>query len=263
MPYKLYVPRAYLDAESLGQSWAAGGTIDHEIGLCQYQTIEPVFRKYLPRAGKILEAGCGLGRWVFYLRRLGYDTCGVEYSRKALEAIHAYDPGAPIAFGDVKALEFQDDSLDAVISLGVVEHFEEGPEQVLRESVRVLKPGGCLLLTIPTLNPVRRLYVHPVLNLKQAVHKLRGKQYGFYEYRFGKREFLPYLESLGLDVVEIVPDDFAPPRSIGLWSDFPAFQKPGMQWELNGLGHAADRILRGLSLSLIAGGTLFVCKARK
>ncbi|MGV8930828.1 MAG: class I SAM-dependent methyltransferase [Luteimonas sp.] len=49
---------------------------------------------------------------------------------------------------DVTALGFGDGSLDAVISLDVLEHVPDYPA-ALREFARVLRPGGVLVLTIP------------------------------------------------------------------------------------------------------------------
>ncbi len=64
-PYKMYHPASEVQAlDTHGQSWH-GETVREGIDFCRHQLIEPVFRKYLPQKGKILEAGCGTGRWVF------------------------------------------------------------------------------------------------------------------------------------------------------------------------------------------------------
>ena len=67
MTHIIYSYRKNTGYDTLGQSWA-GESVDENVALCKYQTIEPFFLKHLPRNGKILEAGCGLGRWVIYLR---------------------------------------------------------------------------------------------------------------------------------------------------------------------------------------------------
>jgi SAM-dependent methyltransferase len=263
MAYKLFLPaNAAISDESLGQSWV-GESIEEQIALCPYQTIEPVFRKYLPKDGRTLEAGCGLGRWVFYLKRLGYDASGVEFSQTALAAIKKFDAEAPIGFGDVTKLDFPDNHFKAMISLGVVEHFEGGPEQALRETVRVIENGGILLISVPTINLIRTLYVHRAMELRQGLRRRMGRKYSFYEYRFGKREFAGVLRAAGLEILESIADDFRPPKNIGLYSDFGPLQNRNRKWELNGRGKLVERLLRAVSIDLYAAGTLYVCKVKK
>ena len=75
--YKRYAPAALSKSrEALGQV-GGSGDLEADIGLCAQQTLEPAFMKYLSREGRILEAGAGRGRWVFYLRRRGYDVVGM------------------------------------------------------------------------------------------------------------------------------------------------------------------------------------------
>jgi SAM-dependent methyltransferase len=261
--YKLFIPaNADISDESLGQSWIGEG-IEEQIDLCRFQTIEPVFRKYLSGDGRVLEAGCGLGRWVFYLKRMGYDVSGIEFSRTALDAIRAFDANAPIGFGDVLKLDYPDNHFKSLISLGVVEHFEEGPRKALRESIRVLENGGLLLITVPTLNVLRNLYVHRMWDLRQGLQRKRGRKYSFYEYRFGKREFAGILEAEGLEILETVADDFTPPKSIGLYTDFIPLQHRSRKWELNAAGRALQRLLHGISIDTYAAGTLYVCRVKK
>ena len=52
-------------------------------------------------------------------------------------------------------------SLGAYISLGVMEHFEDGCAAAMAEAFRVLKPGGLMFFTVPLENPFRKLFAHP------------------------------------------------------------------------------------------------------
>ena len=79
--FKRYAPAALSESrEALGQV-GGSGDLEADISLCAQQTLEPAFIRYLPREGKILEAGAGRGRWVFYLRRRGYDGVGMDLAR--------------------------------------------------------------------------------------------------------------------------------------------------------------------------------------
>lgn len=50
--------------------------------------------------------------------------------------------------GDVRSIPFPDNSFDRVFCISVLEHVEGGHAKGMREMLRVLKPGGALLLTL-------------------------------------------------------------------------------------------------------------------
>ncbi len=107
--------------------------------------------------GRILEAGCGLGRFVDFLGERGYaDIVGIELSEDAVRSVNAIAPRLDVRRGDVSALPFDDCSFDGLISLGVVEHFPEGPHVALHEMHRVMRPGARAVITVPFLNWIRR-----------------------------------------------------------------------------------------------------------
>lgn len=95
----------------------------------------------LPRATRVLDAGCGEGVLV------------EEYAdRLAIVGLDASYASDRVQQGSLTALPFPDGSFDAAICLDVLEHltFEEQP-QALAELHRILKPGGELLVSIPNL----------------------------------------------------------------------------------------------------------------
>ena len=89
--------------------------------------LRPWILKYAPRFGKVVEAGSGLGAYVFYLRHLGIDIEGLEFSPEIVESVEAWQASrglkAPFRVGDVTCMPYEDNSLAGYISLGVVEHF--------------------------------------------------------------------------------------------------------------------------------------------
>ena len=104
---------------------------------------------------KILDVGCGSGIWLDRLRQqFGVDGVGVDISTNSLkDAAHASSEDIAFVGGDISHLPFKDGFFDAVFSLDVLEHVVE-QDLCLREMVRVLKPGGRLLLW--TLNQKQR-----------------------------------------------------------------------------------------------------------
>jgi SAM-dependent methyltransferase len=114
-------------------------------------------RKYLPPKSRILEGGCGRGDNVYYLNKSGYDAYGVDYAIKTVQKTNKYAPEIKISCQDVRKLQFNDNFFDGYWSLGVIEHFYEGYNEIILESKRVLKKNGYLFIGTPTLSSIRRL----------------------------------------------------------------------------------------------------------
>lgn len=97
----------------------------------------------------VLEAGCGQGEFVRLLAGPGRDVVGVDLAARALAASRREHPELALAVADVGRLPFAPGTFDAIVSLGVIEHFEGGPGAVLAAHREVLAPGGTLVLTVP------------------------------------------------------------------------------------------------------------------
>ena len=128
-----------------------------------------VFLKYLKPNDKIIDAGCGLAKWVLYLKAKGYDIIGVEREEEVVKQIPT---NICVSVGDVEKLAFPDNSFDSYISGGVIEHFIDGPQRVLLEAKRVLRPDGLLFLSVPIRTPIANFY-YIKLQIKTFAFKLR------------------------------------------------------------------------------------------
>jgi len=110
----------------------------------------------------ILDAGCGAGRTTVALGRaykkdriVSLDRFDAEYveggGRALFERnlqIAGINERVRIEVGDLTAMPFADQSFDAVVSAHAIDHLGQQKEQGLREALRVLKPGGRLLLIV-------------------------------------------------------------------------------------------------------------------
>lgn len=119
--------------------------------------IKTLTQKYVPAGGKILEGGCGTGEVVSCLRRWGYDASGVDFAEKTIRAVKEIDPTLPLFVEDVRHTHFSSETFDAYWSLGVIEHFWDGYDEIIQEAHRVLKPGGILFLSFPVMCPLRKM----------------------------------------------------------------------------------------------------------
>lgn len=169
-----------------------------------------VFLRVLPKGQKILEGGCGLAPYLIRLRQLGYDVEGIDYNREPIDKVLAFDPKLPVKVGDVTAIPCSDNYFGAYISLGVIEHFTEGPVKAIREACRILKPGGLFLVMVPQNHLFMRLQA-PLTWLKRNawLRKLLKKPMDthYWEQYFKKAELKAVLEKEGFEVREILPVD--------------------------------------------------------
>lgn len=117
---------------------------------------------------RVLDVGCGLGDDAAAMAKLAAPTggvVGVDGSRGMIEAArerHAKIEGLSFELADAAALPFDDASFDACRIDRVLQHVAD-PAPVLREMVRVLRPGGLLVAydndweTLTVDSPDRRL----------------------------------------------------------------------------------------------------------
>jgi len=251
--------------------WSFDGVADH-VELCDAETTLPVFLSELPRNEPILDAGCGLARWVIFLRARGYHVVGTDRAQSALVAARR-ETDVPLFTADTMRLPVRDGALGGVISLGVVEHDPAGPVAALRELRRVLRPGGVALVAVPYNNPFRRAVINHLRRLRDWQKRRAGLKLVFGEYRFSAAELTGFLRTAGFEVASVHVDDFVPPLGKGLWVDSSSFfgyrvgaveMAPGRKrWELNSRARLIQRIANGISPWLIAGGVLAVARRRE
>jgi SAM-dependent methyltransferase len=94
--------------------------------------------------GSILEAGCGAGRVLIHYHRLGKPIVGMDFIEVALTKMKAIEPDMPMVAGDVNNLPLTDNSFGAVLAFGLYHNLENGFVEALKETKRILNPGGYL-----------------------------------------------------------------------------------------------------------------------
>ncbi|MBY0396825.1 MAG: class I SAM-dependent methyltransferase, partial [Thermoleophilia bacterium] len=92
---------------------------------------------------RVLDLGCGKGRFARRLADAGATVLGLDLSRGMLET--AAGAGLPCLVASARRLPFSDRSFDAVIAVEVFEHLG-AIGTALDEARRVLRPGGRLVL---------------------------------------------------------------------------------------------------------------------
>jgi SAM-dependent methyltransferase len=119
-----------------------------------------ILKKYLPdKNSRILEGGCGTGHIVDAMDYWGYKAIGVDFAPETIAKIKELMPNLDVRCGDVKALDFEDEYFDGYWSLGIIEHFWQGYDDILKEMNRVLKVGGYAFVSFPCISRLDRLKI--------------------------------------------------------------------------------------------------------
>ena len=118
------------------------------------QFLEPILRyirikkiqKYIKKDAVLLDIGCGNGAFLQYISNFIEQGIGLDKKENI-----------PISNRNIQfknyefenRLDFSDNSFNVVTMLAVLEHIKN-PQKILNEIYRILKPGGILIITVPT-----------------------------------------------------------------------------------------------------------------
>lgn len=112
-------------------------------------------------ADRVLDLGCAAGAVSHFLSGLGCETIGVDAEPLAVDRARELFPELQFQLANVVRLPFEDGAFDKAVAADLVEHLDDDTfRAMLRETRRVLRPGGTLSIYTP--NPK-----HPIERLKK------------------------------------------------------------------------------------------------
>lgn len=132
---------------------------------------------------RVLDVGCGEGRLLARLQQLGWTAVGHDVDPQAVAV--ARQRGLAVTVGDLLTQGYPDASFDAVILSHVVEHVHD-PGLYLRECLRLVRPGGRLVLLTPNgaswghrhfgrdwrgLEPPRHLHIFSPATIREVLRR--------------------------------------------------------------------------------------------
>lgn len=157
----------------------------------------------VPPGSRVLDVGCGGGRYLLFLRGRGYRVSGVEPDADTARVLRR-DFGLEVHTGELHDAPLEAGAFDAVTLWWVIEHTHD-PLAVLGRAHRLLRPGGTLVVAAQ--------------NFASLARRLFGEYWHHVDipghlYQFEPATLSRALEKAGFEVGRVRQDllakDFAP-----------------------------------------------------
>lgn len=245
--------------------------VDNDSELAQLKALERdiyfehlnPYLEQLPTRAKVLDAGCGVGRFSVELARRGFDLTLVDSSARALKraVAHCLDAGAQAdrlstRLGDVRRLtDLPDNSFDCTISIEVI-CYQTDPQQSLAELVRVTKPGGLVILSVE--GKYGSLIFDRKIDLDQAAQVLDRdtlllEDDVFVRY-FTSEKLKALIDLVGLNCDSLIGTHYLPEGVLARLVEDAALGNEQIRQQVLGLEHkcALDPVLRPLARAWLA-----------
>ena len=154
---------------------------------------------------RVLDLGCGSGRHLVYLAKMGFDTygidsspAGVELARKWLRREHLR---AHLKNQDIyQKLPYRSKFFDAIISTQVLHHnYSSKVKELIKEMERILGDNGIIFFTVPKLRRKRSNIEGKRLPLKKVGDRtylpMDGIEKGLPHFYFDKKTIITYFHN--------------------------------------------------------------------
>ncbi len=118
--------------------------LEAQFGSIDIYLFDQLLRGRFDRRRRILDAGCGAGRNLAFFVSREFEIFAIDAEASAVAAVRGLAPAADVRQGQLSALPWGNDSMDAVISSAVL-HFARDRQQfdaMVKEMWRVLRPTG-------------------------------------------------------------------------------------------------------------------------
>jgi 2-polyprenyl-3-methyl-5-hydroxy-6-metoxy-1,4-benzoquinol methylase len=111
-------------------------------------TYQPFFQRVRHTPGaRVLDVGCGVGRFCLAAAACGWDVTGIDISERAIKIAQQFAT-FPVHACTLESMIGQGQVFDAATAFEVLEHLAD-PVGFLRQVQRVLRPRGDVLCTVP------------------------------------------------------------------------------------------------------------------
>lgn len=157
-PHDLIPPPLHDRIDPFVQRWVAGTNGNLYVSAINKLERYPIPRWPGPRPGfagaRMIDIGCGWGRWMMSAAQAGWKPYGVDIKPEAAGAanrvLRNHQQAGMAVAGNLTALPFPDSYFDLAFSYSVLQHVSrQRAAACLGEILRVLKPGGRCMIEFP------------------------------------------------------------------------------------------------------------------
>jgi tellurite methyltransferase len=134
-------------------------TVSEQFGNIDIYLFDQILKNRFSQSAKILDAGCGGGRNLYYFLQNGFDVFAIDHDPQAIEynqslaaVLSPNLPSTNFQISSIEKMPFASDSFELVISCAVL-HFAENQRhfnEMVKEMWRVLRPQGILFARLAT-----------------------------------------------------------------------------------------------------------------
>lgn len=139
------------------------------------------------REKKILDAGCGKGRFSKILHDEGALVTGLDLSDELLKSAKNNFKGINFIKASVTKINFPDCFFDFILSVEVIEHVPDH-QKAISEMIRVLKKGGKIIIIDKNILSLHRKFLLPNVLLKKYM-ELTNKWFYPTNFQFKEKWF--------------------------------------------------------------------------
>ncbi len=191
----------------------------------RYLDILRIYRERPLTPDIIVDVGTNDGQ-AYYKFGIGKDKIfiGIDVSHSLLKQFGEKIPDQTALQADGGCLPLRDDSVDFLFCTETLEHLPD-PDEAVHEFLRVLKPGGCLMIQSPNAHRVRNLNLFHILTLfgslfsdvilqKKIVHENTWYNATTYHWDFSIQDYQRMIQNRGARILELRGCGFFFPESL-------------------------------------------------
>lgn len=185
-------------------------TIDARLSL---KIITAAAKRVCPAARNLLDIGCGAGNYTLEMlgKLPGLNCTLVDLSKpildKALERVTPQTSGAVVAIqGDIREVALPSEHYDIILAGAVLHHLREDADwqRTFRKLFRLLKPGGCLLVSDLMIQDTAELTAYFWELYGEYLYNLNGAEYRDKVLAYVEKEDSPRSMTFQLDLLKRV-----------------------------------------------------------
>lgn len=111
--------------------------------------VNSLLRKYINKQDKVLDLGCGNGRFFNIISDIGSKYIGADNCSQLIKIAQKKNPQGKFLVDDALSLNFSNESFTKIFSISVIHHIpsKEMREKFLQECYRLLEPKGLIIIT--------------------------------------------------------------------------------------------------------------------